>query len=232
MIPVSARLISISYAGSLGRAVKTETETAIYGDLQSVGRVEYYAAYDSGFLPEYKLTTAAVNYSDQGLIDIDTPAGEIRFTIYRTYRKTADDIELWCTRTNDQMESVFTLWTPDKRVTLFGAYLTGGDADNRNVTGRVANGGATLILPQSLQAFVGDTPVGYAKPKAYAALTEQQKDVAFTIDFKSFFAAGDIQATGKYQEINGTYDDVFLVQGVALRNRGRPNTEYLEVVGR
>ena len=55
---------------------------------------------------------------------------------------------------------------------------------------------------------------------------------AFCIDSSSFFALGDISATGKYQEINSQYDDVYRVQAVNRKNAGKPDTEYLEVVGK
>ena len=102
------------------------------------------------------------------------------------------------------------------------------------VTGSVSLDTVSLILPQTLQAFSGETPVAYARPKAYAAMSEAQKAEHFTIDSRSFFALGEIEAAGdvKYQTVNEAWDDVYLVQQINMRNRGKTGTEFLEVVGR
>lgn len=232
MLDATARLISVTYSGNLGTMTRSEEETGIFCQIGSVNRTEYYAAYNSGFKPEYRVTTDPVNYSGQGIIDLDLAEGTVRYDIYRTYRKSMDVLELWCVRKNEAAELPFTLWTGDKRVVLFGAYLTGSDATERTETGKIAIDSVTLVLPQTLQAFDGTTQVGYCRPKEYAALSAAERATRFTIDTGSFFAVGNIDASGKYQEINGAYDDVYRVQAVTRRNTGKPDTEYLEVTGK
>ena len=159
MIDTSARLIAVSYVGELGVAKRTETPTDILCQLGSVNRTEFYAAYNSGFRPEYRVTTAPVNYAGQTLIELDTPDGPVLCDIYRTYRKSLDVLELWCCLHNPDAVQVFTLFTAGKKVTLHGAYLTGSDGESRERTGAVAIDTVSLILPQTLQAFVGATPL-------------------------------------------------------------------------
>lgn len=259
MIDTSARLIAVSYAGEFGLAQRVETTTEIFCSISSVNRAEFFAAYDSGFRPEFRVTTAPVNYAGQGIIELDTPEGPVRCDVYRTYRKSPDALELWCCRKNEEAVQIFTLWTAGKRVTLFGAYLSGSDGAQRTRTGQIATDTVSLILPQTLQAFVGETPVAYCRPKAYEMMSETDKAAHFYIDAGCFFALGDVNpallfapkdydgvetsdhflfaaadipANLKYQEINALFDDVWRVQSVDRKNRGKPDTEYLEVVGK
>lgn len=258
MLDATAKLIAVTYTGTLGTMTRTETPTTIYCQVGSVNRTEYYAAYNSGFRPEYRVTTDPVNYSGQGIVDLDLAEGTVRCDIYRTYRKSMDVLELWCVRKNEAAEQVFTLWTAGKRVTLYGAYLSGGDANERTETGKIATGIVTLVLPQTLQAFSGTTPVAYVTAKMYALMSPTDQDKHFTIDSSSFFVLGDINpgllfspedydgvlsyddyliATAdipedaKYQQINSIWD-TWRVQSVNFKNTGKPDTEYLEVVGR
>lgn len=231
-IDTTADLIAVNYTGSLGAMVRQEVKTPIFCQLASVDRREYYAAYDAGFRPEWRVTTNPINYSGQSIIDLETPEGVVRCDIYRTYRKAVDVMELWCVRKNEVAVQTFTLWTAGKRVTIFGAYLTGEDGTQRTETGKIATDTVTLVLPRDFRAFVGTQAVRYCRPKEYAALGTAAKAEAFCIDSSSFFALGDISATGKYQEINSQYDDVYRVQAVSRKNSGKPDTEYLEVVGK
>lgn len=237
MFETSAELISVTYTGELGRMQRTEGKFAILCAVKSVDRAEYYAAYNSGFKPEYRVITDPVNYAGEGMIDLSLPEGVVRFDIYRTYRKSADEIELWCVRKNPAAEQTFTLWTAGKRVMLYGAYLAGTDGAERTETGKVSTSTVTLILPQTLQAYCGETQVAYCRPKAYKAMTAQQQAGYFYIDTSCFFALGEIpmpaaDVTEKYQSVNALYDDVYMVQSVNRQNRGKPDTEYIEVIGR
>lgn len=231
-IDSTARLIDITYAGAMGAVTRTETATTIFCGIGSVDRREYFAAYNSGLKPDFRVTTDPVNYSGQRVIDLDTDVGTIRCDIYRTYRKSADVLELWLTRKNPEAEQMFTLWSSGKVVKLLGAYLTGSDSQERTETGKVSTDTVTLILPQTLQAFSAGNPVEYCRPKAYATKTTSTQASYFTIDSSAFFAVGDIAATGKYQEINAAYDDVYRVQAVSWKNGGKPDSEYLEVIGK
>lgn len=259
MLDTTARLITVTYSGELGAASRKETSTVIFCRIGSVNRSEYYAAYNSGFKPEWRVVTDPINYSGEGIIELDTAAGTVLCDIYRTYRKSADELELWCVLKNEQAEQVFTLWFDSKRVVLFGAYLSGTDGAERRETGKVSIDTVTLVLPQTLQAFMGAQKVGYARPKAYAMMSDADKARHFTIDPSSFFVIGeivspamlfapsdydgvlsedqyliassDIPADAKFQEINAVWD-AYRVQSVVMKNNGRPDTEYLEVVGK
>ena len=236
MIDTSARLIAVSYEGALGVARRVETSTAILCSISSVNRTEYFAAYNSGFRPEWRVVTDPVNYSGQTLIELDAPEGAVRCDIYRTYRAAPDRLELWCCRQNPEAAQTFTLWTSGKKVTLFGAYLLGSDGAQRTTTGQVADGEVQLILPQTLQAFSGGAAVSFCGPKAYAAMSAQDKAAHFCIQTGDFFALGApaADADAKYQAVNAAYDDVYRVQSVARRHFGRNkiDTEYVEVIGR
>ena len=146
-IDTTADLIAVNYTGSLGAMVRQEVKTPIFCQLASVDRREYYAAYDAGFRPEWRVTTNPINYSGQSIIDLETPEGVVRCDIYRTYRKAVDVMELWCVRKNEVAVQTFTLWTAGKRVTIFGAYLTGEDGTQRTETGKIATDTVTLVLP-------------------------------------------------------------------------------------
>lgn len=258
MLDATARLIAVTYSGNLGTMTRSEVETGIFCQIGSVNRTEYYAAYNSGFKPEYRVTTDPVDYSGQGIIDLDLAEGTVRCDIYRTYRKSMDVLELWCVRKNESAEQVFTLWTAGKRVTLFGAYLSGSNTNERTETGKIAADTVTLVLPQTLQAFYGTTPVAYVTSKMYALMSPTDQAKHFTIDSSSFFVIGeinpgmlispedydgvlsyddyliataDIPEDAKYQQINSIWD-TYRVQSVVYKNTGKPDTEYLEVVGK
>ena len=234
MIDTTARLIGISYVGALGVAQRVETETEIFCSISSVNRTEFYAAYNSGFRAEWRVTTDPINYTGQTLIELDTPNGAQRCDIYRTYRKSRDVIELWCCPQNPDAVQIFTLWSAGRKIALHGAYLSGSDGDERTTTGSVASDTVSLILPLTLQAFCGETPVAYCRPKAFAAMTQAQQAEHFFIDTSCFFALGEpaADADAKFQAVNAAFDDVYRVQSVIRRTRGKPDTQYLEVVGK
>ena len=260
MIDTSARLIAVSYSGELGTVQRIETPTPIYCTINNVNRAEWFAAFNSGFRPEWRVTTAPVNFSGQTIIDLDTLEGTVRCDIYRTYRKTPDALELWCCRKTKESEQVFTLWTAGKRVVLYGAYLTGTDGAARTNTGKVATDTVALILPQTFAAFCDGQPVAYCKPKAFSYMSAADQAKHFFIDTDCYFglgdldpalliapadydgvlsedgyllAADDIPASGlRYQDINALYDDVWRVQSVNRKNRGKIDTEYIEVIGK
>ena len=259
MRETAAELVTVRYSGTgLGRMERLETARRIFCRLGSVGQSEYYAAYNSGFKPEFKILTHPANYGGESIIDVELPGEIRRCDIYRTYQKSEEVLELWCVRKNEAAEQVFTLWTAGKRVTLYGAYLSGGDANERTETGKIATGTVTLVLPQTLQAFFGTTPVAYVTAKMYALMSPTDQDKHFTIDSSSFFVLGDINpgllispedydgvlsyddyliATAdipedaKYQQINSIWD-TWRVQSVTFKSTGKPDTEYLEVVGK
>lgn len=231
MYDSAAKLVTTTFNdGEYGLKEATEVKTQIFCSVKSVSRAEYFKAYDSGLLPEFVVITNPINYDGQSVIEVETQSGVVRCDIYRTYRKSLDEMELYCIKKNDNAVQPVTLWTKEKIVHLYGAYITGGDAVSRSDTGKDATGSVSLVLPQSLKAFCGTTAVGLVGVKAYA--NAEDKTNIFCIDSSCFFAPGLHTETGKYQAINGAIDDVHLVQSVAVRNRGIPDTEYIEVIGR
>ena len=260
MIDTSARLITVRYEGELGTVRRIETATPIFCSIDNVNRAEWFAAFNSGFRPEWRVTTASVNFSGQTLIELDTPEGTVRCDVYRTYRKTQDALELWCCRKTAESEQVFTLWTAGRRVILYGCYLTGTDGATRTNTGKIATDTVSLILPQTFAAFCDGQPVAYCKPKAWRYMSADEQAKHFYIDVDCFFALGeldpalliapadydgtltadgsllaadDIPAAGlRYQDVNAIFDDVWRVQSVDRKNRGKIDTEYIEVIGK
>ena len=235
MIDSSARLIAVTYVGELGVARRIESETEIFCSISSVNRAEFFPAYNSGLRPEWRVVTNSVNWSGETILDLDLPEGTVRCDIYRTYRNNRDQIELWCCRKNAEASQTFTLWTAGKKITLHGAYISGSDGAERTRTGSAATDQVSLILPQTLHAFDGETPAAYCRPKAYAAMSPEDQSKHFFIDTGCFFALGeffDEPGTAKYQAVNAAHDDVWRVQSVNRANRGKPDTEYIEVIGR
>lgn len=78
---------------SIGQKIPIgETKQEIYVSTGSINRNEWFNAGRNGMNPEILLTTAAVNYSGEDIIEYDG----VRYGIYRTYqRKDSDEIELY-----------------------------------------------------------------------------------------------------------------------------------------
>ena len=81
---------------ALGQRIPTEeTLVEILVTVDSVGRREWADAGRNGYNPEMKLTTAAINYSNETEIMYDG----VRYAIYRTHTPpNTDDIELYLHR--------------------------------------------------------------------------------------------------------------------------------------
>lgn len=88
-----AYLIARTFAfDSYGNQTATETKTLIPIDDKSITRDEFYRAGEQKLNPEMMVTTAAVNYSNEELIEIDG----VKYAIYRKYSDDkTDDIELY-----------------------------------------------------------------------------------------------------------------------------------------
>ena len=72
--------------------IKTETRTQIFAKKESVSRAEYYNGGKSGLQPEFRLTTAIIDYNGELEIELDG----VRYGVYRTYNVSQDYIELYC----------------------------------------------------------------------------------------------------------------------------------------
>ena len=91
-----ANLITRTFSfDTYGNQTATETKNPIPIEERSLSREEFYRAGEQKLNAEKMVTTAAVNYSNEELIEIDS----VVYAIYRTYRDpTSDDIELYLRR--------------------------------------------------------------------------------------------------------------------------------------
>ena len=90
---VIAYLIGYTYTmNARKQQTKTETRTQIFAKKKSVSQTEFYNGGKAGRRPEFKLTTAIIDYNGELEVELD---GE-RYGIYRTYNVSEDDIELYC----------------------------------------------------------------------------------------------------------------------------------------
>ena len=72
--------------------VKTETRSQIFAKKESVSRSEFYNGGKAGLQPEFRLTTAVIDYNGELEVELDG----VRYGIYRTYNVSQDYIELYC----------------------------------------------------------------------------------------------------------------------------------------
>ena len=88
-----AYLIKRSFAfDDIGNQVAIETKTTIPIEVRSISREEFFRAGEQKLNPELMVTTAAINYDGEELIEIDS----VVYAIYRKYRDAnSDDIELY-----------------------------------------------------------------------------------------------------------------------------------------
>lgn len=88
-----AYLIKRSFTfDEIGNQIATETKNPIPIDIKSITRDEFFRAGEQKLNPEMMVTTAAINYQGEELIEIDS----VVYTIYRKYRdENSDDIELY-----------------------------------------------------------------------------------------------------------------------------------------
>lgn len=74
--------------------VETNTRTEIMALYESVSQSEFYKGGEAGLKPEFRLTTAIIDYSGEKEVELDGK----RYGIYRTYEVDKDYIELYCER--------------------------------------------------------------------------------------------------------------------------------------
>ena len=74
--------------------VETETKTEIMALYESVSQNEFYKAGEAGLKPEFRLTTAIIDYNGEKEVELDGK----KYGIYRTYEVDKDYIELYCER--------------------------------------------------------------------------------------------------------------------------------------
>ena len=74
--------------------VETDTRTEIMALYESVSQSEFYKAGEAGLKPEFRLTTAIIDYNGEKEVELDGK----KYGIYRTYEVDKDYIELYCER--------------------------------------------------------------------------------------------------------------------------------------
>lgn len=70
------------------------TETDVYARVESVSASEFFDAGQNGLKPEYRFTVSAWEYEDEEELSYN---GRL-YSIYRTYRRSLDLIELYAER--------------------------------------------------------------------------------------------------------------------------------------
>lgn len=78
----------------LKQEVETETRTEILARKESVSQSEFYRGGEAGLNPEFRLTTAIIDYNDEKEVELDGK----KYGIYRTYEVDKDYVELYCER--------------------------------------------------------------------------------------------------------------------------------------
>lgn len=78
----------------IGQYIPTETKSeAIPCRIDSITQKEFYSAGQNGLKPEMKITTQAINYSGEEILEYEGN----RYGVYRHFRKRdSDEIELYC----------------------------------------------------------------------------------------------------------------------------------------
>lgn len=88
----TASLISVSYTQSdYGVYTASETSSSVFVDVTSVGSNEWFEGARNGLNPQYRFTLFSYDYDGQKVIEYDG----VRYTIYRTYLRSKDEIELY-----------------------------------------------------------------------------------------------------------------------------------------
>lgn len=89
------KLISQTYqADEYGRQIPTETERAVFCNVQSVSLAEWSEGGRLGLNPEYRFTMFAPDYQGEEIAEFDGK----RYSIYRTYLGRNESIELYAER--------------------------------------------------------------------------------------------------------------------------------------
>lgn len=78
--------------------IETITETAVLATAVPVSRSEYYSAGQLGIMPEFEFVINPAEYSGESEIRIVHNGVDMYLRVYRVYRRSADEIELYCAR--------------------------------------------------------------------------------------------------------------------------------------
>ena len=93
-------LVAITPTGGFdeyGQELFTESTRQIFCKVTSATRAEYFEARQTGLEPEFVFTTQPTNYAGERVLEYGTDAqgNAQRYAIYRTYRRGADELELY-----------------------------------------------------------------------------------------------------------------------------------------
>lgn len=95
MIDVIAYLIGKTVTkNSHMQEIELDTRTEIMARKESVSAAEFYRGGEAGLKPEFRLTTAIIDYNGEREVELNGK----RYGIYRTYEVDKDYIELYCER--------------------------------------------------------------------------------------------------------------------------------------
>lgn len=79
--------------------IKTEKRTSVLAADVPVSRTEYYKAGELGIKPEFEFVINPVEYHGETVAEVTDDAGNlIRVRIYRTYKRNADELEIYCSQ--------------------------------------------------------------------------------------------------------------------------------------
>lgn len=85
-------LVSKSYTvDSMKQRIPVETRRKVFCNIQSVTQSEFFAAGNAGFRAEFQVTMFGPEYHGEPEVELDG----VRYSVYRTYRRRNDDIELY-----------------------------------------------------------------------------------------------------------------------------------------
>lgn len=70
---------------------ENEERLDVFGTVESVGQKEFFAAAQSGFKAEHKITVWQSDYDGQSIVELNNE----RYSVYRTFRLKDGHIELY-----------------------------------------------------------------------------------------------------------------------------------------
>ena len=101
MIDYEIKLIKKTASGTtddFAQPIETKTETAVIAIAVPVSRSEYYSAGQLGIMPDFEFVINPAEYSGEDEIEITHNGEKVHLRVYRVYRRSADEIELYCSR--------------------------------------------------------------------------------------------------------------------------------------
>lgn len=85
-------LISVEKSkDAYGMETRTESKRDVFVDVRSISVNEFYEAGQNGLQPQYEFIMFGPDYYDEKIVEYH---GQ-RYSVYRTYRRTSDDLELY-----------------------------------------------------------------------------------------------------------------------------------------